>query len=81
MYTNLQNLLRMKGISSTDIARVLNVAQKTAHNKISGNTDFYLTEARKVMLLFPEYAMDYVFKEDSDTADESTITEFVAEGV
>lgn len=81
MYKNLQILMRMKGISTMDIARILNVSQKTAYNKIYGNTDFYLTEARKVMLLFPEYSMDYVFKKDSDTADESTITEFVAEGV
>lgn len=66
MYTNLQNLLNMKRISTRDVANILGVADKTAYNKVAGNADFYLQEARKIMLIFPEYNMDYVFREDTE---------------
>lgn len=81
MYTNLQNLLSMKRISTKDVAKILGVADKTAYNKVNGNVDFYLSEAKKIMLIFPEYSMGYVFREDGDTEAESAAEDSAAAGV
>ena len=64
MYKNLKKLLDDRRISSTMLAAQMGVTQKTAYNKINGKVDFYLTEAMRVMELFPEYSMNYVFEDD-----------------
>lgn len=64
MYRNLKKLLDDRRISSTMLAAQLGVTQKTAYNKINGKVDFYYSEVTKVMELFPEYSMNYVFEND-----------------
>lgn len=64
MYNNLNQGLKIKGLSSEDLAKLLDVSSKTARNKINGITQFTLPEANKIMsFIFPEYSMDYIFKE------------------
>ena len=66
MYKNLFNLLDQRHISAPMLAKVLDLSNGAALKKIKGEYDFKLSEARKVMELFPEYDFDYVFaKEDA----------------
>lgn len=64
MYKNLKKLLDDRKISSAMLAAQLGVTPKTAYNKINGKVDFYYSEVTKVMELFPEYSMNYVFEND-----------------
>lgn len=67
MYPNLRNALYQKGISIKQYAAFLGVGEKTAHNKIKGNTDFTYPEFRKTCtILLPEYNADYLFEEKAE---------------
>ncbi len=62
MYNNLKRVLKEKGITNVMLAEFLGVSEKTASNKLNGNTDFTLAEAMKInKLLCPEYTMDFLF--------------------
>ncbi|MBQ9691772.1 MAG: hypothetical protein IJV70_01285 [Clostridia bacterium] len=71
MYTNLQNLMRIKGISTSDVAEIIGTTSKTVLSKTrrENDQDYKVYEAKKIALLFPEYKFDYVFKDDRDTED------------
>lgn len=59
---NIKNVLTAKGISTKAFADFLGVAEKTAYNKLMGNTDFTYPEAEKIMeVLLPEYNARYLF--------------------
>ena len=61
--TNLERLLAMKGMTSAELSKFLNISQKSANNKIKRRTEFKYGEALKIATeLFPEYAMDYIFE-------------------
>lgn len=45
-------------------AELLGVTEKTLYNKMSGSTDFFYAEVRKIAALFPEYNIDYLLSED-----------------
>lgn len=65
MYSNLHNALKIKGISIKKYAEFLNVTEKTVQNKISGLTEFTLSEVNKTLdYIFPEYTLNYLFKND-----------------
>ena len=72
MYTNLQKILNERRISSYMLAPVIGTTQKTALNKIRGDTDFTLREAKKVADAFPEYDWRYLF--DDDEEEEAALT-------
>ena len=62
MYKNLQNLLKLKGISYKSYASILGVTEKTIQNKLEGKTEFTLSEVNKTLkCIFPEYSMEYLF--------------------
>ncbi|MEG0999205.1 MAG: DNA-binding protein [Clostridiales bacterium] len=66
MFTNLENLLSQKNLSFKDYAKFLDVAEKTTYNKLKGKSEFTLKEVLKTAdFLFPEYKIDYIFKEDT----------------
>ncbi len=66
MFTNLQNALYQKGITTKALAEFLQVTEKTARNKIQGKTEFTLSEVKKInKYLFPEYAFSYLFTPSS----------------
>jgi len=65
MFTNLKNRLHEKGIYIKAFAEFLDVSEKTAHNKLSGNTPFTLSEANKIKtILFPELEWNFLFAVD-----------------
>lgn len=62
MLLNLKTKLKEKGISVKALADVVGVSEKTAWNKINGETDFIFQEAMIVANeLFPEYKVEYLF--------------------
>lgn len=71
MYRNLQKLLKERQISAPKLAPVIGTTNKTALNKIKGDTDFTVGEAKRVRLIFPEYDFDYLFASDDETCDET----------
>lgn len=69
MFENLRRTLSARGISTKGFAEFLGVSEKTALNKLKGDTEFTYSEYRKTCkFLFPEYSPDYLFATDSTTA-------------
>lgn len=67
MLNNLRDMLGTKNITIKSFAEFLNVSEKTAQNKLNGITSFTYPEAKKVKtFLFPEYDMEYLFKDFGD---------------
>lgn len=65
MLVNLRKALDMKGISYRAYAAVLGISEKSAWNKVNGQTDITLSEAVMTKKeLFPEYDFDYLFASD-----------------
>lgn len=59
---NIRNVLLVKGISNKAFADFLDVSEKTAYNKLMGETDFTYPEAERIMeTLLPEYNAKYLF--------------------
>ena len=70
--TNLQKVLREKGISTKTVAAIIGVAEKTAYNKIYGVSECSISEAFAIQRdLLPEYTLEYIFELRS--AEEVTI--------
>lgn len=62
MYRNLSRILNEKTVTTKALSVLLDVTEKTALNKIRGETDFSLKEAMKICaVICPEYKLDYVF--------------------
>lgn len=69
MLRNLKNALDSKNISVKAFSCVLGVSEKTAWNKLNGETDISWPEARKTkMELLPEYDFEYLFATDEEMA-------------
>lgn len=61
---NVRKVLLSKGVSTLAVAKLLGVTEKTAYNKIMGNSEFYFSEAVKITDNFlPEYSLRYLFSE------------------
>ena len=65
MLKNLRKELGTREISTNQLARILEISEKTAHNKLYGKTEFKLSEIVKIRIVLPEYSFDYLFF-DSD---------------
>lgn len=66
---NLRAALDAKRISVIAFAALLGISEKTARNKLNGDTDFTLGEAIKIKTeLLPEYDLFYLFERDDDVA-------------
>ena len=68
MYPNLIKLLEERHITPPTLARMLDVDDKSARNKLSGITEFKLSEINTIMSLFPEYRMEWVFATEKEGA-------------
>ena len=68
MYPNLIKLLEERHITPPRLARMLDVDDKSARNKLSGITEFKLSEMRVIMDLFPEYRMEWLFAAEKEGA-------------
>lgn len=66
---NLKAEMTRYGVTVHDIQQVLGCAEKTARNKINGNTEFTISEAFKLKRnLFPSLELDYLFATEDKTA-------------
>ena len=63
MYNNLRKALREKRITNKQYADLLGVTEKSVDNKLSGRTEFTLSEVQKTRALFSEYTLDFLFAE------------------
>jgi hypothetical protein len=64
MYKNLIDVMKLKGITSKQIAALLECRQATISDKINGIVlcGFYFDEAAKIKgVFFPEYDYDFLF--------------------
>jgi len=62
MYENLKYVMRIKKITSKELAELLSVSEKTICNKINGKTEWYYAEIVKLKkYVFPEYDTDWLF--------------------
>ena len=52
MYSNLQKVLSSRKISNKDLARFLNVDEKTVQNRMSGKYEWTLAEASKIIEIY-----------------------------
>ncbi len=74
MYKNLLEILNKKKITMKAYAEFLGVSEKTARNKIYGQTEFTLREATKTCcIIAPEYKFDFVFERVEETAAEAGV--------
>lgn len=65
MLIHLKKALDDKGITIRAFAKVLGVNERTIQNKIKGKTPFTYPEAAlSKKELFPEYDLEYLFKEE-----------------
>lgn len=59
---NLKAEMQRNGLTVRDIMRTIGCSEKTARNKINGETDFTYPEAEEVRnRLFPGMRMEYLF--------------------
>ena len=62
---NLKAEMQRNGLTVWDIVETIGCSEKTARNKITGETDFTYPEAEKVRnRLFPGLRMEYLFYPD-----------------
>ena len=66
MYKNLEAELARNGISKNSSAKTLNLSQKGLYLKLSGETDFTLTEVMKIKSLFKGLTLEYLFNVSKD---------------
>lgn len=63
MFPNLAKELKNKGITYKAVAGLIGCSEKSVQNKMSGITDFTLTEVLLINEnMFPEYELRYLFK-------------------
>ena len=68
MYPNLEAELKRKNISTRMLEMMLGLSNKSVHNKLSGSTEFTLSEVMILLELLPEFNLPYLFaKKDEGT--------------
>ena len=68
MFVNLRNLLKSRGITVKEFGNLLDIAEKTAQLKLYGQNEFTLSEVKKIMILFKEYAFGFLFEKEEAEA-------------
>ena len=67
MLNVLKRLLSERHITIASYARLLGISEKTARNKLNGETEFTLSEVLATIELFPEYTITYVFTKSDNS--------------
>lgn len=63
MFANLCTELKRKGITNRAVANLIGCSEKTLWNKLSGTTEFTLSEVLLINEnLLPEFELRYLFK-------------------
>ena len=65
MFPNLRAEMARNKITVKQICEVAGIAYDTYKNKMSGETDFKLSEMKAILALFPGLTLDYLFTEES----------------
>lgn len=61
MFNNLKKVLNEKNITNVMLAKLLDVDAKSVTNKLTGLTEWKLSEIQKIQELCPEYSMEWLF--------------------
>lgn len=64
----LKRILENSTIGLKGYAKLLDMADKTLYNKLTGATEFSYGEYQKLKSLFPEYNIDYLLTGEQDSA-------------
>lgn len=64
MLINLKGLLDQRKMKYRAFFELLGMNERTGQSKLYEEYDFSLGEARKIMTIFPEYTLDYLFASD-----------------
>ena len=65
MYKNLLDVMKLKNVTATQIATMLECRIATVTEKLNGTVKcgFYFSEAEKIKnVFFPEYSYDFLFR-------------------
>ena len=68
MFPNLNAELARKKIKTKELAKILNVSIKTANNKLSGRSEFTLSEIITIAAMFPKATIAELFKKEEEVA-------------
>lgn len=68
MFNNLRNELRTKNISLAAYSKIIGCNEKSVQNKLSGVTEFTLSEIKATLDVFPEFRLEYLFAVEEKTA-------------
>lgn len=66
MYKNIEKAMEEKDMTRTHLAAILGVDIKSITNKMSGATEWKLSEVKKIRDLFPKYSFEWLFKEEKE---------------
>jgi len=71
MRAYLEYRMKQENVSRLDLQNLLGVAEKTIRNKLSGETDFTWSEAKKIRnAFFPEEDLAILFEQSEPSAKE-----------
>lgn len=66
-FTTLRAEMARKGLKGKDIAKALQISDKSAYNKINGITEFTLKETITIRdKFFPEMTIDFLFNDEGN---------------
>lgn len=68
MFNNLRTELRTKNISLVAYSKIIGCTEKSVQNKLSGVTEFTLSEIKATLDVFPEFRLEYLFAVEEKTA-------------
>lgn len=61
MFPNLKAEMARYDITRAQIINALNITQKSYSNKMSGRTEFTLSEIKRIKKMFPGLSLEYLF--------------------
>lgn len=64
-YKNLHEEMRNRGIDFSQCCDLIGICKKSLYNKLNGETEFTLTEVKKIRELFSDCGFDYLFAEQN----------------
>lgn len=67
MYSFLREVLRIKGITIIELAKMIGISEKSMRNKLNGVTEFTWSEAKAIRaIVAPGMSLDELFIKDED---------------